>query len=75
MAYMYRTVMNMYDGEKWRWRVRNMSDNQIMAIFYKDLERKENRLKLAEEEAKAAANVRATRSALDEYPKQLSFFD
>lgn len=73
MVYMYRTVMNMYDGEKWRWRVRNMSDNQIMAIFYKHLERRE----AAKNVKKRTETVKKTISTPVEpefTPKQLSFF-
>ena len=39
MAHMYETVRNMYDSPRWRERVLQMSDDQIMAIFYEKLER------------------------------------
>ena len=70
MAYMYQTVRNMYDSDKWHWRVRNMSDNQIMAIFYDKLE-KDSRKK---EEKHEPFRVYAEKK--DEYiPEQLSFFE
>lgn len=88
MAHMYETVRNMYDSPKWRERVLNMSDNQIMAIFYEKMERdkKSSRAYLERFEAIAKRNAgrlgeasRNVESCTDEKgkfePVQLSFFD
>lgn len=39
MAHMYQVVRDMYDGPKWREKVNNMSDDQIMAIYFSREER------------------------------------
>lgn len=49
LAHMYQVVRDMYDSPKWREKVKHMSDNQIMAIYFskeeKDAARKAKRLK------------------------------
>ncbi|MDF2800176.1 MAG: hypothetical protein K0S61_79 [Anaerocolumna sp.] len=37
---MREAVKNVYPGDKWRNKVRNMSDNQVIAIYHKFLESK-----------------------------------
>ena len=39
MAHMYQVVRDMYPSRKWRERVLNMTDNQIMAIYFDHEER------------------------------------
>lgn len=81
MAYMYETVMGMYDGPKWRNRVLHMSDNQIMAIFYDYLERRDK--KLVEEHNRKSGKskgfdpnvLESTDEKVEKIPVQLSFFD
>lgn len=75
MAHMFETVRNLYQGEKWRRRVDQMSDNQIMAIFYDYLEREEKKRceRLARELGQSIESVRT--STDEKVPVQLSFFD
>ena len=35
VAEMRRAIGKVYDGEKWKEKVRNMSDAQVTAIYYK----------------------------------------
>lgn len=71
MAYMYETVLGLYDGPKWRNRVVHMSDNQIMAIFYEHLERAERKKK--EPKPVKLGEIREEKPEF--VPVQLSFFD
>lgn len=71
MAYMYQTVRNLYDGDKWKRRVENMSDNQIIAIFYTHLQKKQAA-------AKSVPVQKCEGHTCDNdecVPRQLSFFD
>lgn len=77
MAYMYDWVRDMYDSDKWRWKVRNMSDNQIMAIFFKE----QDKIRERNAKAKVGTSEVGERSGTEQvrtedvYPQQLSFFD
>lgn len=89
MAHMYQVVRDMYPSRKWREKVLNMTDNQIMAIYFDHEERAEARKKRSRRrkkvtscggEVKTVASCdgcgEAGASSTDDYiPEQLSFFD
>lgn len=82
MAHMFETVRNLYQGEKWHRRVDQMSDNQIMAIFYEHLEREEKKRceRLMRENGHDLSGScegcgGSTDEKIEYVPRQLSFFD